>query len=141
MKKSRKIVMLICVFTCIMSISTLIASANTTKVINTANNTLHMEGYIDFLEGPNVIKDKIWYHGSIYGTYDLTGIMTNGTYGDNNCCYVRPGTNSDMLSRVYLYKSKTFVTSGNSGIYTGYGGTKGVLEMNLMGTKSTPTAT
>lgn len=141
MRKTRRVVALICCVVCILGISSMFVFAYGTMTLNNASNTLHMDGYIDFLEGPNVIKDKIWYHASIYGTYDMTGIYRNADHGDKNCCYIIPGTNTKMLSKVFLYKSKTFVTSGDSGVYVGYGGTYGILQMNLMGNKGNKTAT
>lgn len=137
MRLKRRILSIIITIIFLLSFSVVFAMAYSDTTISTANSTLKMYGYLDFLEGPNVIKDKIWYDANIYGTYDMTGIMTNASYGDDNCCYVIPGTNKHSLSKQFMYKGKLSVSSGSSGVYIGYGGSNGKMIMNLMGKKYT----
>ncbi len=141
MKIRRRIATFIFSFIMLRSICAISALAYSERTINAANNTLHLYGYLDFLEGPLTIKDKVWYNANIYGTYDMTGIMTNASHGDNQCCYVMPGTDNVTLNKEFMYDTKRSVTSGTNGVYVGYGGTQGKMIMNAMGTKSTLYAT
>ena len=139
MKSTKRFIAIAFALIIILSLILFTASAYSTKTLNTANNTLHMYAYFDYLAGTLVIKNKVWYNANIYGTYDMTGIYLNGDCGDSNCCYVNPGTDKTKLGKLCMYDGKLSVTSGTSGKYVDYTGTYGELKMNLMGTTYTIT--
>lgn len=84
-----------------------------------------LNGYIDFVEGPNVQYDRIWMVASISGSNIY--LVDNNT---NTSCYVIPGTDSVMLSKHYLNSSKKQWYRNQ--VNCGYGGTRGKLQMKCV---------
>lgn len=126
MKKSRRKViagLLLC--GTIAGVSTSFAATSYDMPIKGLNAKMH--GYIDFLEGPLTIADKVYYNGSVWGKEaDLI------TKKDNN--YVRARTNKKKLDKQYVYYRKSVSISGAS---CGHGGTCAYLDMSCEGSTAT----
>lgn len=106
-----------------------IAGASTSMAYTSHNMPIKglnakMHGYIDFLEGPLWIADKVYYNGSVLGKEAY--LITNK---DGN--YVQAGTNKKALTKKYVYYGNPVSVSGAD---CGYGGTGAYLNMSCEGT-------
>lgn len=97
--------------------------------ISSGTISVTVSGHIDFLEGPGVIPDKIWYYGLLSGS-DMNYVTTQ-TFQS----YIQPGTNAHMKDVIYLTGSAPSV-SGDQ-VSCGYGGTYGKLIMHVPGNTKT----
>lgn len=104
--------------------------ASAYKTISSSLVDVNLSGYIGFVKGPSVIKDKIWYTGTLWGS-DIE--WTDGREGRR--VFVTPGTDKKTLSSILLTEDK--VQCSASGKKCGYGGTYGKLYMNCTGTEWT----
>lgn len=123
MKKSRmKVIAGLLLCGTIAGTSTALAATSYDMPIKGLNAKMH--GYVDFLEGPLTIADKVYYNGSVYGSDAY--LITNRT---NN--YVQAGTNKKKLIKKYVYYGHSVSASGAK---CGYGGSYAYLNMSCEGT-------
>lgn len=119
----------------IMIMSTLVGGASVfasaSKRISSKYSDVNLYGYIDFVEGPYWITDKVWYSASISGV-DVSSISQSS---DSKIVYVIPGTDKNSLNPVYLDDCQR-MRSGSK-ISCGYGGSYGKLGMFCVDTTGT----
>lgn len=125
MKKSRmKVIAGLLLCGTIAGVSTSLAARSYDMPISGLNAKMH--GYIDFLEGPLTIADKVYYNGSVFGKEAY--LITNKEGG-----YVQAGTNKKDLPKKYVYYGHAISVSGAK---CGYGGSYAYLNMSCEGTKT-----
>lgn len=108
----------------IAGVSTSMASTSHDMSIKGLNAKMH--GYIDFLEGPLWIADKVYYNGSVSGKEAY--LITSNSGG-----YVQAGTNKKDLKKKYVYYGNAVSVSGAN---CGYGGSYAYLNMSCEGSKT-----
>ncbi|MBQ4521354.1 MAG: hypothetical protein IJA10_00160 [Lachnospiraceae bacterium] len=125
----------------IMIMSTLVGGASVfasaSKRISSKYSDVNLYGYIDFVEGPYWITDKVWYSASISGV-DVSSIPHSSDPSENSggkMVYVIPGTDENSLNPVYLDDCHR-MRSGSK-ISCGYGGSYGKLAMFCVDTTET----
>lgn len=125
MKKIRiRIITLLLLGVLLIGTSTSLAATNATMPIDQLNAMMH--GYIDFLEGPLTIADKVYYNGKVSGS-DADKIVKRE---DKN--YVQAGTDKKDLTKKVVYYNHPVEVSGAK---CGYGGSYGYLNMSCEGCK------
>ena len=82
-------------------------------------------GFIQFVEGPLTISDKIWYRGQLSG--EDVSLIAPGATAKDDIVYITPGTDKKTLESIRLFWGKEKVAG--SKVSCGYGGTKGKLKM------------
>lgn len=123
MKKSRmKVIAGLLLCGTIAGASTSLASTSYDMPIKGLDAKMH--GYIDFLEGPLWIADKVYYNGAVSGKEAY--LITNNAGG-----YVQAGTNKKALPKKYVYYGHAVSVSGAN---CGYGGSYAYLNMSCQGT-------
>lgn len=107
----------------ICAVSTSLAATNNYSMPIDGMNAA-MDGYIDFLEGPLTIQDKVYYSASVYGSdaYQIANTTNN---------YVQAGSDKKNLMKRYVYFNHPVNVSGEN---CGYGGSYGYLNMSCEGT-------
>lgn len=124
MKKSRiKVIAGLLLCGVITGASASLAATSYDMPISGINAKMH--GYIDFVEGPLWITDKVYYNGSVWGKDAY--LITNRA--DDN--YVQAGTNKKNLAKKYVYYGHSVSVSKAS---CGYGGSYAYLNMSCEGT-------
>ena len=120
--KTKRIAVIVAIMTISILAGGTSAFASGYKTISSTSSDVNLTGYIDYLEGPFTIKDKIWYTGTLWGS-------------DASACtgsdiYITPGTDKQTLPSKILTGTKTRV-SGN-GVKCGNGGSYGMLKMRCV---------
>lgn len=105
----------------------LCATAVTSLVASAAEGTVsfgnaYLSGYVGGVEGPNVITDKIWYNGSLYGN-DAQNVEQC-----NQEVYVEPGTDTTTLGKKYLWNSKRLISE--SKVSCGHGSSEARMTLH-----------
>ena len=93
-----------------------------------------LHGYIDFVEGPLWITDKIWYNGLLYGT-DIDIMVSRSA--DTKATLI-PGTDKSSKQKITLHQGKR--TASGDKVSCGRGGSYGKLKMNCGGKTKTITS-
>lgn len=107
---------------CAALLTTISAAASTSTVIKAKGINVTLDGYIDFLEGPLLYQDLVWYQGWLFGS-DRSLVVDKG----DTSVYITPGTNKKTLSPFYLNSSVTYVVRNE--VKCGMGGSYGKLFM------------
>lgn len=131
MKKKRRIaVMVLCVIILINVFS--VYAANSATVWH-KDIDCKVYGFIEFVEGPLTISDKIWYNGVLSGTDSY--LIVPGAKAKDAIAYITPGTDKSTLGSIRL----SYGAASVKGIQVpcGYGGTKGKLTLYCGGTTRT----
>ena len=92
-----------------------------------------VHGFIQFVEGPLTISDKIWYSGVLSGAD--TYLIVPSTTAKDAIAYITPGTDKKTLDSVRLWYGKESCTKYQ--VSCGYGGTKGKLKIYCGGNSRT----
>lgn len=103
--------------------------AYTSAAIKHPHIDVNLNGYIDFLDGPLLLPDKIWYYGLLSGS-DIT-VMANRS--SDTRATITPGTNKKTLSTITLFDGRKRVSMDD--ISCGIGGSYGQLQMICGGKK------
>lgn len=125
MKKSRlKIIAGLLLCGTIAASSTALAAKSYDMPISGINAKMH--GYVDFLEGPLNIADKVYYNSSVYGSdaYMITNRSGN---------YVQASTDKKKLTKKYVYYGHPISISGAK---CGHGGSRAYLDMSCEGSSA-----
>ncbi len=92
-----------------------------------------VHGFIQFVEGPLIISDKIWYSGTLSGSDRY--LIVPATTAKDAIAYITPGTDKKTLSSIRLWYGREIIT--NYEVPCGYGGTKGKLKIYCGGNSRT----
>ena len=90
-----------------------------------------VHGFIQFVEGPLTISDKIWYSGTLSGSDRY--LIVPATTAKDAIAYITPGT--DKKHCQVLDYGREIIT--NYEVPCGYGGTKGKLKIYCGGNSRT----
>ncbi|PWJ09642.1 hypothetical protein [Ruminococcus flavefaciens] len=102
--KLKRIAFLTSLALCATAVTSLVASAAAEGTVS--DGGAYLDGWVCGVEGPNVLTDKIWYNGYLYGS-DAQYVEQYGSE-----VYVQPGTDGKTLDKVYLWNTRR-VVSGN----------------------------
>ena len=125
------------VLAAIISISTMVALgtisayasyASQSKIVKPKNTSvidISVDAYVDFLLGPLLYEDRIYY------TSYLSGPDINLVYNTSDTsCYIEPKTDKKTLSKIYLNANNPTANNTN-GAKCGYGGSYGQLTVKV----------
>ncbi|SFD29737.1 hypothetical protein [Ruminococcus albus] len=124
--KLKRIAFVVSLAMCATIVSSVVAYAAEGTV---SDGNVYLDGWVTGVEGPNVITDKVWYNGYLYGS-DARTIDKKGSE-----VYVEPGTDTKTLSKKYLYDTRRSV-SGNK-VSCGYGGSEARMTIHCGSSEST----
>lgn len=132
LKCKRIVAMLFCITT-VGTFGAISAFAANSGVVSSTNIDVSIDGYVEFLEGPLLFEDKVFYTALLSGS-DID-LVYNST---DTRCYVQPKTDKKTLAIQYLNSNRQSVINSN-GTKCGHGGSYAKLLMSAAGTTSTIT--